>query len=174
MSRFLLASMLLVVACANKEAPSTTPTEPADATRIEAPDEPAEEPAADAGSADAACSPSEAVLIKESRSALSGSMPEMSTTIYDNGHWALSGPSAKSGCLDEAQLADLKAAVDAAEIVAKPLEPGMARCMAMPIHTVTFEAKGESASWKAPCGESNPTESLGSLQKKIADLTSGQ
>lgn len=171
MPRSLLASLLLIVAaCANKEAPSSSaaPTDAPDASRSEAPAEDVLTPKG------GECAPSETVLVKESRASLSGAMPAMETVVYDNGHWALSGPSASTGCLDDAQLADIKAAVDAAEVAAKPLEPGMARCMAMPIHAITVEAKGETATWKGPCGDHNPTESLSALQQKIAQLAAAE
>ena len=186
----ILPFVALLVACgASKDSPAITPPTPGsehaeptaeagenavtDAVEADAGD--ADTVENDAGDAPAAedCPASDTVLLTQRRTSLrdpaaAGQLLE----IYDNGHWALSGvPDARTGCLSEADLATLQTALDAAEITAPPLEPGMARCMAMPISAITIEAKGESATWNAPCGPSNPSASLDALLSTMGTLT---
>lgn len=168
-------SLSLLLACgASKETPATPDTPDAASPVETTPNEGAvEEPVAD-GSAAADCAASEVVLMTQTHAPLRpGALPTARLAVYDNGYWERTGiPDAKTGCLSPSDLADLSAALTQAEIVAPPLEPGMARCMALPTSEVTFQAGDQSASWNTPCGKSNPSASLGVLLTKLNQLTS--
>lgn len=169
-------SLSLLLACgASKETTATpgTPDVGNPPTESAPTDGAVDEPVADAGAA-ADCVASELVLMTQTRAPLrEGALPTQQLAVYDNGYWERTGiPDAKSGCLSPPDLADLTAALAQAEIAAPPLGPGMARCMAMPSSEVTFQAGEQSASWQAPCGASNPSDSLGELLNKLVALTS--
>lgn len=163
--RFLLPFFAAFACNPPKEAPAIPPEAPTEAPVDLTPD-PGKE-AGEKANAGAACPPSETVLYLQRNASLRGGPDQMGTTltIYDNGHWAAKE---QSGCLEPEALKTFTDKLAAAEIAAPPLAPGMARCMAMPTQEITVEAKGETATWRAPCGPSNPSDSLRGL---INDVT---
>ena len=72
------------------------------------------------------------------------------------------------------ELSGVVAELSAAEIAAPPLQPGMARCMAMPMTEYTVTVGEQSATWKGPCGETNPSASLTALLSSIESLSYGR
>lgn len=165
--------MMMTVACgANREAPASPPADD-NSARTDIAEEPVAEPVA---APTAACPEGDVVILKQTRAPLRGEgAPVQTLTVYDNGHWALAGaPAAEVGCLSAEQVSTLQASIASADITAPPLAPGMARCMAMPLASVTVEASGKSATWDSPCGAANPSPSLSELLGQLAALTSGQ
>jgi len=160
-------SLALVIGCgASKDNP--TPETPADNATNDAPAQTERvEPAQDA-----ACEASGDILLTKRTQMLNGNAPETVLTVHDNGHWSRTGsPKEGSGCLSGDQLGSFKTALDAADIAAPPLAPDMARCMAMPISSITVEAKGSTATWQSPCGGQNPSPTLGETLSQLSGYT---
>ncbi len=95
--------------------------------------------------------------------------------IHDTGYWRNTAPNGEqSGCLSEEDLTNLHAALAEAEIAALPLEPGMARCMAMPMTQYTVTVGEQSATWRGPCGDHNPSATLNELIGSIKAMSYGR
>ena len=92
--------------------------------------------------------------------------------VHDSGYWRNASPNGEqTGCLTAAELAALTDSLAAADISAPELEPGMARCMAMPMTQYTITVGEQTASWKGPCGMNNPSESLGALMTQVESVS---
>ena len=70
-----------------------------------------------------------------------------------------------------ADLSTLTTSLAAADISAPELDPGMVRCMAMPMTQYTVTVGDQSASWKGPCGMNNPSESLRTLMTMVETVS---
>ncbi|MDG1478164.1 MAG: hypothetical protein P8R54_01170 [Myxococcota bacterium] len=184
----------LLIACGTKQAEPETPideaTAPPDDAAEAAPGDAAEAAPSDAAGAapsDAAeAAPSDAAAACPEGSALyeqqnvplrapGDAAMQWSLTIHDTGYWSNTAPNGtQTGCLTAEELAGFIDALAAAEIAAPPLQPGMARCMAMPMTEYTVTAGEQSATWKGPCGETNPSASLSALLSSIESLSYGR
>ncbi len=162
----------LLLACGTKQ------------TETEAPvDEPAVTPAEEVEVAPADAAPAtgcaEGTIIYQQQNvplrAPGDAAMQWSLTIHDTGYWSNAAPNgAQTGCLTAEELSGFVADLSAAEIAAPPLEPGMARCMAMPMTEYTVTIGEQSATWRGPCGETNPSESLSALLSSIESLSYGR
>ena len=171
--RFIELSLLFATIGCNASK-DTKPTAPADAEE----DVTEEDATADAEPEDvveekpdatvASCEASETVIYTQTQGPIRAPADNPRTTtltIYDNGHWTFTD---RTGCLSADELASLTTQLESADIAAPPLEPGMARCMAMPMTKISIEAGGKTATWEQPCGPSNPTDSV----EKLMEATS--
>jgi len=178
----------LLIACGTKQAEPETPideaTAPPDDAAEAAPGDAAEAAPGDAAEADAAeADPSDAAAACPEGSALyeqqnvplrapGDAAMQWSLTVHDTGYWSNTAPNGtQTGCLTPEELAGFIDELAAAEITAPPLQPGMARCMAMPMTEYTVTVGEQSATWKGPCGETNPSASLSALLGSIKSLS---
>ena len=162
-----------LIACGGKQAEPEVPVdEPAAPTEM-APAEVAPDAPAEAAAAPGDCSPG-AVLYHQVNDPLRAPGGDMtwSLSVHDTGYWSNTAPSGETtGCLSADELAGLQTDIAAAEIAAPELGPGMARCMAMPTSEFTVSIGEQTATWKGPCGMSNPTASLDALMKSIGAIS---
>ena len=173
---------VFLIACGNKQADPEVPVEePADTPAEEAPVDgapaegaPAEGAPAEGAAADCA---EGAVIYQHSSAPLQGPRDARvwALAVHDTGYWLNTTPEGeKTGCLAADELAGFQTALTEADIAAPPLEPGMARCMAMPHMEQTVTVGEASATWQSPCGMSNPTESLSALISSIDAMSHGR
>ena len=151
-----------------EEAAADAPAEEAAA------DAPAEEAAADAPAEEAAattaeagdCAPAATIYLQVNAPlrAVDDVAMQWRLAVHDSGYWSNTSPNGEqTGCVTAADLATLTTSLAAADISAPELEPGMARCMAMPMTQYTITVGDQTASWKGPCGMNNPSASLNEL-----------
>ena len=92
--------------------------------------------------------------------------------VHDSGYWINTSPNGEqTGCVNASDLASLTTSLAAADISAPELEPGMARCMAMPMTQYTITVGEKTASWKGPCGMNNPSASLSALMSMVESVS---
>lgn len=170
---------VFLIACGNKqadpEAPVDEPAEvPADEIAPEA--DPAADAPADGAEAPTDCA--EGTAIYQHRSApLRAPTDDMAWifTVHDTGYWSVTARAGEqAGCLSADELASFQGSLAEADIAAPELEPGMARCMAMPTSTHTVTVGEKTATWQGPCGSNNPSESLNALIDSVAAVSHGR
>jgi len=156
-----------VAAAPVADAAADAPAEDAaDAAAEEAVDAPAE--------AAGGCSPSAPLYMQVNAplQAIDDAAMQWRLVVHDSGYWSNSSPNGENtGCVTAEDLASLTTSLAAADISAPELEPGMVRCMAMPMTQYTITVGEQTASWKGPCGMNNPSESLGKLMTMVESIS---
>ena len=137
-------------------------------------DAPAEEAAAATTAPSGDCAPSAPVYMQVNAplQAIDDAAMQWRLVVHDSGYWSNSSPNGENtGCVTAEDLASLTTSLAAADISAPELEPGMVRCMAMPMTQYTITVGEQTASWKGPCGMNNPSESLGKLMTMVESIS---